>query len=525
MILKDTIYKLRTDAGMSREKFAEVFDVSYQSVQKWETGASIPELSKIVKIAKYFDISIDAMVLGSDSRILEEMTYHKEIKPDYINRHFWELYYEDLPTEYNQSIEEGLDISRYKDVFDSVAKLPRGEMKKKLGDVLFEVVRTASTVDGFKYIEPSTLEDIKEQRLFKEFESKKLDKKTLKNKIKGAWFGRVAGCFLGKPVEGARTNELVPFLKDTDNYPMYRYIHDKDIKQEICDKYNFRFNKPCIEGRTDGMPVDDDTNYTVLYQILVEKYGRDFTPQNVAQTWLDLQPKDAYCTAERVAFCNFVKGYEPPESAIYKNPYREWIGAQIRGDYFGYINPGDPETAAEMAFRDASVSHVKNGIYGEMFASAMIAVAAVSDDIIEIIEGGLSQIPHKSRLYEAVKMIVDGYLGGVSQQEAFEKIHEMYNEYTAHGWCHTISNAMIVAAALLYGNGDFGKSICMAVDTGFDTDCNGATVGSILGIRNGYDNIGAEWINPLNDKLYTSIFGVGTVSISERAEMTLKHIK
>ena len=102
----------------------------------------------------------------------------------------------------------------------------------------------------------------------------------------------------------------------------------------------------------------------MLYQELIRKYGRDFTPYDVSRMWLDSQPKNAYCTAERVAFINFVKGFTPPASAVHKNPYREWIGAQIRADYFGYINPGRPEAAAEMAWRDACVSHVKNGIYG-----------------------------------------------------------------------------------------------------------------------------------------------------------------
>lgn len=83
---------------------------------------------------------------------------------------------------------------------------------------------------------------------------------------------------------------------------------------------------------------------------------------------------------------------------------------------------------------------------------------------------------------------------------------------------------MIVVAALLYGNGDFGKSVCMAVETGFDTDCNGATVGSVLGMAMGIDNIGDVWKEPINDTLHTSIFGVGTVKVSDCVKQTLKHL-
>lgn len=245
---------------------------------------------------------------------------------------------------------------------------------------------------------------------------------------------------------------------------------------------------------------------------------------DVSRAWLALQSKDSYCTAERVAFCNFVKGFEPPESAVYKNPYREWIGAQIRGDYFGYINPGKPEIAAEMAFRDASISHIKNGIYGEMFVAAMLAVAACTDNIKDIILSGLAQIPHTSRLHEAITDVLKGYEHGISQKDCFAGIHHRYDEYTTYGWCHTISNAMVVVVALLYGNGDFGKSICMAVENGFDTDCNGATVGSILGMVKGIGGIDEVWTNPINDTLHTSIFGVGTTKISDRVKQTLAHI-
>ena len=524
MNISNTIYQLRTAAKLSQEQFAELFHVSRQSVQKWESGTAQPELDKLVSIAKHFDVSLDALILGNDNRVVEEMQYSKTVKPSYANMHDWEFYSSNLKTEYLQSVEEGLDIEPYEALFDAVRMLPKNEIKKRLGDILFDIVLHAKPKEGYPYMEPSDLEGIRILRRPHAVDGS-VDTAQLEDKISGAWLGRISGCMLGKTVEGIRTNELVPFLKESGNYPMHRYIYRSDLKEGVADKYRFPLKGRPYADEIDGMPVDDDTNYVVLAQKIVEKYGRNFTSLNVAHAWLKYQPKDAYCTAERVAFCNFVKGYEPPQSAVYQNPYREWIGAQIRGDYFGYINPGAPEAAAEMAFRDASISHVKNGIYGEMWVAAMLAVAAVTDDVEDIICGGLAEIPHTSRLYEAIVGVLDGYKKGVSEADCFARIHERFNEHSGHDWCHTISNAMIVAAALLYGKGDFGRSICMAVETGFDTDCNGATVGSILGLVKGAKGVPAYWTEPFKDTLHTSIFGIGTVKISDRVKLTMKHIK
>ncbi|MBE5787048.1 MAG: helix-turn-helix domain-containing protein [Clostridiales bacterium] len=524
MAFSEKIQKLRIDAHLSQEQLAEILGVSRQSVQKWEKGSATPELDKLIRIARHFDISLDELILDRTMRDAQDMRQRKVLRPQYGHLHDWESYSSDLMTEYQQSTEEGLDLRAYAELFKAVSLLPKDETKKKLGDILFDVVLNAPAHPDYPYLEPSTLPEIQTLRksnvVLPAFQPHRLPDQVL-----GAWQGRICGCLLGKTVEGVRTNELIPFLKETDNYPMHRYILKKDLKEENLEKYGYPFAHRCYADDIDGMPVDDDTNYMVLAQEIIEKYGRDFTAHDVSRAWLDLQPKDAYCTAERVAFCNFVKGYEPPQSALYKNPYREWIGAQIRGDYFGYINPGNPALAAEMAFRDASISHVKNGIYGEMLIAAMIAAAACTTDIKTIIQAGLAQIPHTSRLHEAIQNILIKYDAGASQQECFQYIHSCWDEYTGHGWCHTISNAMIVAASLLYGRGDYSASICMAVETGFDTDCNGATVGSILGMAYGTRCIGPEWTTPIGDKLNTSIFGVGAVKISERAALTMKHME
>lgn len=525
MTIGQAINKLRTDANLSQEQFAALFGVSQQSVQKWETGDTVPELSKLIKISKRFGVSLDALVLGNDHRIVEELQNTKRIKPQYQNVHDWEFYSANLLTEYEQSMDEGLDVEPYQAVFSAVAQLPKNEIKKKFGDILFEIVSNAKQRDGYKYAEPSDLESI---RALRKPDATQLTgaplPDNLESRIHGAWMGRICGCMLGKTVEGIRTDELIPFLNETGNAPLHRYICRSDLNEAILNRYRFPFAARKYADEIDGMPSDDDTNYVVLAQQIIERYGRDFTPFDVSRAWLHYQRKDAYCTAERVAFCNFVKGFEPPQSAMYQNPYREWIGAQIRGDYFGYINPGNPELAAEMAWRDASVSHIKNGIYGEMFASAMLACAAVTDRVEDIIRGGLAQIPYTSRLYEAITAVLSDYRSGCSAKECFDHIHQQYNEHTGHGWCHTISNAMIVAAALLYGAGDYGRSICMAVETGFDTDCNGATVGSVLGMANGIESIPAYWMKPIGDKLLTDIFGLNEVRISDCVRKTMTHI-
>ncbi len=451
--------------------------------------------------------------------------YNKEIKIDYNNAEGFNRYPSDLMAEYVQSMEEGLDIGEYKPLFEAVSELENGEHKTRMSDIIFEMVINAKMQKDYKYNEPCDLKDIKKLRKKHVFDSVMPDEETLRKKLLGAWTGRAVGCLLGKPIECIRSDELVPLLKETGNYPMHRYILSTDITDEVASHYKFYLKNKPYADTVDGMPVDDDTNYVVLAQRIIDDYGRDFDSEDVANAWIKYQSIHSYFTAERIAYVNFINCIEPPASAMYKNVCREWIGAQIRGDYFGYINPGEPENAAEMAYTDARISHVKNGIYGEMFAAAMISCAAVTDSIEDIILGGLSQIPETSRLYEAVMRIFDGYKNGVTVDECFDVIHAAYDEHTDHGWCHTISNAMIVAAALLYGEGDFGKSVCIAVGMAFDTDCNGATVGSVLGMRNTIDGIDEYWKKPVNGKINTSIFGVGTVDIEKAVDRTVEHIK
>ena len=381
---------------------------------------------------------------------------------DHAALHAWESYAKQLTDEYLQCEGEGFDVAPLKPVFDAVNALEAGAFKALAADRLFDEIENLSTRPDFGYCEPNELDEIRRERPEQRRKARKTDETTLENRVSGAWYGRIAGCLLGKTVEGIRTEELLPFLRESGNYPMHRYIVTSDVPQDCEKRYRYGFNHRCYADKLAYAPADDDTNYTCLYQQLIERFGRGFTSDDVCSIWLSRQPKTAYCTAERVAYLNMTRGLRPPYTATYENPYREWIGAQIRGDYFGYINPGDPETAAEMAWRDARVSHVKNGIYGEMLIAAMIAWAAVEDDIGEIIGAGLEQIPARSRLACEIRALLEKTRRGAGEEEVFAWIHSLYDEHTGYGWCHTNPNALIVCASLLLKGSEFGPSICRA---------------------------------------------------------------
>ena len=222
MSLENTLNKLRTDGNMSQERFAEVLGVSRQSVQKWESGACVPELDKLIRIAKHFGISLDALILGRDERFADDINFGRKIRPKYEKMSKWEIYCADLPIEYEQCIDEGLDLKEYGELFRAVSLLPGNDAKARIADVIFDIVLNAKTAEGYPYTEPSDLDGIRRLRRSAPALSPP-DKSALEGKILGAWTGRICGGLLGKPIEGVRTDELIPFLKDCGNYPMHRY--------------------------------------------------------------------------------------------------------------------------------------------------------------------------------------------------------------------------------------------------------------------------------------------------------------
>lgn len=443
-----------------------------------------------------------------------------------LEKQEWMRYAPSLLTEWQQLWDEGLDVGGYQERCREIAQ--RADDAEADAQALFEQMAKAPLRPDYPYLEPSDYREIL-RCLPAPAALPGLDGSKLGDKIAGAWTGRIAGCLLGKPLEGLRMDRIMPILRCTGNYPMNRYVDSRDFTDDLRKRVNLDALEPwqkCWADTIGGAaPVDDDTNYTVFALKLVESYGKGFRSADVMEGWLQWIPMLATCTAERVAYRNAACGLLPPRTATWQNPYREWIGAQIRGDFFGYINPGSPREAAEMAFRDACISHVKNGIYGEMYIAAMIAAAACCAGAEAVVQAGLREIPPASRLAKGVEQVLAWHKMGCPWQDTAREITSRWDEWNQYHWCHTVSNAMIVTAALLYGEGDFAKSICLAVQTGFDTDCNGATVGSVAGMLAGRKAIPPVWYNAFQDTLRTSIDGYQNVTVAQLTEKTIKIIE
>ena len=339
----------------------------------------------------------------------------------------------------------------------------------------------------------------------------------LADRLHAAWLGRCAGCNLGKPVEGFGWNRarLRSYLEQAGSYPISDYLPVLDpMPAGMTLNPSWR---DASRGRISAMARDDDTDYTILGLHMLETYSDRLTPADVGWEWLRHMPFAQTYTAERVAYRNLVQGYEPPQTARVFNPYREWIGAMIRADAFGYAYPGDPGRAARLAYQDAALSHTANGIYGEMWAAGLIAASLAVSSARAAIDASMAVIPAGSRLAEAIRDVLASFDAGATWDQAFDQIEQRLGHYH---WVHTINNAAAVVAALLWGEGDFSRTIGLAVEAGLDTDCDGATAGSVFGALHGTASLPGHWTDPLNDRMHSAISGFDNSSIADLAGRT-----
>lgn len=343
------------------------------------------------------------------------------------------------------------------------------------------------------------------------------------DRVHGAWLGRAAGCLLGKPVEKIPRAGIERIARATGNWPIAGYFTAQGLPDDVAAQWpwNRRSAPTSLMENIDGMPEDDDLNFPLLALDLLSRQGADFTTDDVAEAWLADLPAGRVFTAERAAYRNLLDARPVPETATFRNPFREWIGALIRADVHGWAHPGDVHAAAASAWTDARLSHTRNGLYGAMWAAALCSASLVAGSIDDVLDAADAVIPPQSRLSRAVAHgRATGRELAAGQVDTAAALDALHAEFAGMHWVHTLNNAALIACALQGTDGDYGRAIALAVAGGWDTDSAGATVGSVVGGFCGAGAIDPAWTAPLRDSIATSLPPSAHRSIRALAEQT-----
>lgn len=360
--------------------------------------------------------------------------------------------------------------------------------------------------EGWPHVEPVGLDEVRSESRPDRQAAQDVAPASVAPAIETAFLARVAGCVLGKPFElDLDMDQIRRALDPEGQWPLAHYP-----SLSVLDRLPARIPQ-WAETAGDTLrwvAPDDDINYTIIGMLVLERFGIDFTVEQLRDMWLMQLPMAAVFGPERTmlvrAGLETIDGGSPTDAASWAdhlNPRDEWCGALIRADAYGYASPGDPERATALAWRDASFTHRRTGVYGAMFVAAALALAPLRDDALKLFDDALAFVPQRSRFASAVA----DALGDVEQAsdwfDGYERIHRRWPE---HRHCRIYQEVGTLVNTLAFAE-DAGEAITMQVMQGNDTDSYGATAGSIAGMFFGSGSLDERWLSPFRDDLRTAL--------------------
>ena len=332
-------------------------------------------------------------------------------------------------------------------------------------------------------------------------------------RVEAAFLGSVCGCILGKPIEINPTlAELRRALEPLGEWPIRNYLTTR-----AAHAFN-RSPHPdwpeTVRENLRWVAPDDDLNYTVLGMMVLEQHGLEFTRQDVLRLWFKHLPPGFTWGAERTTLMKATLATLPfaepdPNEELLEawvstlNPHDEFCGALIRADAYGYAAAGNPALAAELAWRDAGLTHRRTGIYGTMFVAAAIATAFVADEPLAIFSTALGFVPRQSRFYAIIADSLEEVARATDWEDGYRRIHGKYRQYSH---CAVYQEVGTLINTLRFAE-NVGDGVCKQVMQGNDTDSFGATAGSILGAYFGPGHLEDRWLEPFHDDIRTKLAG------------------
>ncbi|MHC4787798.1 MAG: ADP-ribosylglycohydrolase family protein [Planctomycetota bacterium] len=287
----------------------------------------------------------------------------------------------------------------------------------------------------------------------------RLGRSEYSDKVLACWLGKNIGGTLGAPLEGQR------------------HMHDLTFYDPVPQR---------------PLP-NDDLDFQLVWLKMLEEEGNDPPLPIFADYWvryLSAYPWNEYGFCRR----NLARGLMPPISGCFENYYVDEMGSPIRSEIWACIAPADPQLAAARAWKDAVLDHAGGeGVYGEMFWAAVESAAFVESDPVTLMRIGLAMVPVSCAISRSIREAVWCWHSGVPWAEARQRIERTFGHAQP---CNAVPNHGFTILGWLYG-ADFGDRLCKAVNCGYDTDCTGATLGSVLGIVGGTAAIPNEWVRPV----------------------------
>lgn len=329
-----------------------------------------------------------------------------------------------------------------------------------------------------------------------------LAKADLMDKIKGGWAGQVIGCTYGGPTEfqynGTMIQDYVP-IPWNDSLMEFWYTN--------------------IPGLYDDIYMD------LTFVEVFEKEGLDAPASSHAKAF-------AYADymlwhANQAARYNIMNGMEPPASGHWENnPHADDIDFQIEADFAGLMNPGMVNSSSEVCDRVGHIMNYGDGWYGGVYVAAMYSLSFWSDDVEFIVKEALKTIPEQSEFYKCISDVIGWYEANPAdwKQTWFEAERKWSSDIGCPDGVFVPFNidakinAAYIVIGLLYGEGDFGRTIDISTRCGQDSDCNPASSGGILGTILGYDAIPEYWRQGL-DKVEDMDFKYTTISLNDTYDM------
>jgi ADP-ribosylglycohydrolase len=309
--------------------------------------------------------------------------------------------------------------------------------------------------------------------------------------------GKIIGVYLGRPFE--------------------QWTH-AEIEQRLGEIRGYVTGHPAIEPAKRDNPLvltDDDVSGTFTFLRALADHGPGVTPEQIGQTWLNyvVEGRSTHwwggvgVSVEHTVYLHLKDGLRAPatgSAALNGTVLSEQIGAQIFIDGWAMACPGDPELAADLARRAASVSHDGEAVLAAQVVAALEAQAFVESDIDALLDGAVALIPRDSVIFRVIDDIRGWHAAEPDWRTTRRRIEERYGYHRYRGICHVVPNHALIVHALLHGGGDFDESLMIVNTCGWDTDCNSGNLGCLLGIRNGLAGIDERWRDPVADRMYLS---------------------